>query len=150
MNKLRLFAMLVTLVGLVDSAYLSWNKLTHRQVFCGTSSQCETVNNSIYAEINGIPIAILGVGAYLVILALLYLEGRGGLWQEVAPLAVFGMSLVGTLYSAYLTYIESAVLHAVCPYCVVSAVCITLLLVLAIIRLVQNQPGPTPQKSRGG
>jgi uncharacterized membrane protein len=45
------------------------------------------------------------------------------------------MGLVGVLFSAYLTYIEAYVLHAYCPFCVVSAVLITLLFIIAIIRL---------------
>ena len=52
-------------------------------------------------------------------------------------LAVFGLALTGTLYSAYLTSLELAVIHAICPYCVISALLVTLLLVLALIRLRQ-------------
>ncbi len=48
---------------------------------------------------------------------------------------MFGMATAGTLYSAYLTYLEVAVLEAICPYCVLSAVVMTGLWILSIVRL---------------
>ena len=131
-------------VVLVDSIYLSYSKLTHQAVFCGTYGGCETVNSSPYSEIAGIPIAILGVGAYLVLLGLLFLERRGGYWRVNGPILVFGLSLAGVLYSAYLTWIEIAVIHAICPYCVVSAVAITFLFIFTSLRLFRGQEQTNP------
>lgn len=148
--KLRKLAFIVTGIGMLDSLYLSWVKIINSQVYCGTSGQCETVNSSSYSMLAGIPIAYLGFGAYLVILLLLFLEGRNLFWQENSPLLVFGISLVGVLFSAYLTYIEIAVLHAICPYCVVSAIAMTLLFVIGILRLAQLQAGTIPIRNRGG
>ena len=148
--KLRLAAAIVTGIGLLDSIYLSWVKITQSEVYCGTSGQCETVNNSSYSEIGGIPIAYLGLGAYLVIFGLLYLERRGKFWQENSPLFIFGISLVGVIYSAYLTYIEIWVLHAICPYCVVSALAMLALFVISLLRLTQAPAGTKPIPTRGG
>ncbi len=134
-HKLRLASIILAVVGLVDSAYLSYVKLVNSKVFCGGSNQCETVNNSQYSEIAGIPIAYIGLGAYLVIGLLLFLETRDEFWRQNVPLAIFGLSLTGVLYSIYLTYIEIVVLHAICPYCVVSAVVILLIFLISIIRL---------------
>jgi len=142
--KLRLGTIFFTIIGILDSTYLTWSKLAHQAVFCGGSGQCETVNSSIYSEIAGIPIAILGLGAYLVILALLYLEGKGGFWRGAGPLVVFGLSLAGVIYSIYLTYVEIAILKAICPYCVVSAVAITAIFILTLIRVVDVQAEPNP------
>jgi uncharacterized membrane protein len=147
LNKISL---IVAGIGFLDSLYLSWVKIAHSQVYCGTSGQCETVNNSPYSEIGGVPIAYLGLGAYLVIMVLLYIERRSTFWLENSPLIVFGMSLVGVIYSAYLTYIEIAVLRAICPYCVVSAIMMLLLFIIAIFRLVKVQTGLNPVRSRGG
>ncbi|MEW6716427.1 MAG: vitamin K epoxide reductase family protein [Chloroflexota bacterium] len=132
-NKLLYLAMGVAGVGLVDSLYLSWIKLAH--AVCAGIGDCDVVNTSAYSEIYGIPIALLGAGCYIAILLLLGLDLRGGRWQEVSPLAVFGFSLAGVLYSLYLTWIEVAVLKATCPYCVLSAVALVVLLILSIIRL---------------
>jgi uncharacterized membrane protein len=132
------------LIGLIDSVYLTWIKLSHREALCLPGiGDCETVNTSRYAEIVGIPIALLGAIAYLMILVLALLENRSvislPLRKEISVMAVFGISLVGVLYSGYLTYIEIAVLRAICPYCVISALAVLAVFVSSLARLVQNQ-----------
>ena len=138
---LRWASLALALLGAVDAGYLTWVKLVKtRLLFCSATGGCETVNTSIYSEINGIPIAILGLGAYLAIAALLALEDRAGVLETYGPLAVFGLALTGTLYSAYLTYVELFVLRAMCPYCVASAVLITAIFILAVIRFWRAPP----------
>ena len=75
-------------------------------------------------------------GGYIMIALLLVLEARGGIWREYGPYLELGITLAGSLYSIYLTYLEVAVIHAICPYCVVSAVVIILLFILSIARLI--------------
>jgi uncharacterized membrane protein len=125
----------LALIGLLDSLYLSWIKLTNNTTACAGIGDCEAVNNSRYAEVAGIPIALIGVAGYLVILAALAAERRWPAAAWTLRLGVFGVALAGALYSAYLTYIEVAVLHAVCPFCVVSAVCMVGILILSVLRL---------------
>jgi len=122
-------------IGLVDSLYLAWIKLTNNTAACAGIGDCDAVNNSRYAEVAGIPIALLGALGYMAILGALVAERR---WPQAAwtlRLGIFGMALAGALYSAYLTYIELAVLDAVCPFCVVSAVCMVGILILSVLRL---------------
>lgn len=135
---------IISSIGLVDSLYLTWVKLTNRVAFCGKYGGCETVGSSSYSTILGIPIALFGAGAYLVILILLFLENKGQFWRENSSILVFGVTLVGVLYSAYLTYLELAVIHAICPYCVVSAIAMLVLFLLAILRLVRGQVEANP------
>jgi uncharacterized membrane protein len=125
----------LAVIGLIDTIYLSYVKIAHAEVFCGGSRACDTVNTSPYSEIGGIPIAYLGLVANLIILGLLILESRGEFWRQYSPVIVFGMTLAGVIYSMYLTYIEIAVLRAICPYCVVNAVVMVLLFVVSLIRL---------------
>ena len=139
-GKFRLSSFILAGIGFVDSLYLTYVKLSNSYAICGPIGDCESVNTSKYAEIAGIPIALLGVGAYLIIILLLLMENRGDYWAEYGPIMVFGISLAGVLYSAYLTYVEIYVLRAICPYCVVSAVVLVLLLALATTRLVRD-PG---------
>jgi uncharacterized membrane protein len=141
--RLRIISVILAVIGLIDSIYLSWEKIFHVEVFCGGSGECQTVANSPYSEIAGIPIAFLGVGVYIVIIALLYLEGRGTFWQQNSPLIIFGLTLAGTIYSIYLTYLEIAVIYAICPYCVISAIVMTLLFIVAIIRLFRDSAETT-------
>ncbi len=139
-KKLRSSIVIISVIGLIDSLYLSWLKFTHREAFCGGSGDCQTVASSPYSEIAGIPIAVLGLGAYAVILGLIYIEQKSDFWREFSPLLVFGISLVGIIYSIYLTYIEIAVIYAICPYCVVSAIAMLLIFIVSIARLVINAP----------
>lgn len=139
-DKLQAASFILVGIGLVDSLYLTWAKLTHSEVVCGGIGECQTVNNSPYSEIGGVPIALLGMGAYFVLLTLLYLETLGGFWLEYSRMFIFGISLAGVLYSAYLTFIEISVLQAICLYCVVSAIVMLLLFFLSIMRLMQDQP----------
>ncbi len=132
---LWLTSLIAAIVGLVDSIYLAWIKLADKTAACSNIGDCEAVNNSQYSEIGGIPIALLGAGAFLLILILLVLEQR---WPEQTVnirLGIFGLSLTGTLYSGYLTYLEIAVLRAICPFCVVSAIAIFVILTAGLVRL---------------
>ncbi len=122
-------------VGLVDAIYLTWIKLANAAASCAGIGDCETVNNSRYAAVGGVPVALIGAVGYLLILFLLLLDRPGGNPKEAVRFALFGVTLAGTVYSAYLTYLEFFVLQAVCPFCVVSALVMVGLFVLSLIRL---------------
>lgn len=125
----------ISLIGLIDSIYLTWIKLADQTASCAGIGDCEAVNTSRYSEVMGIPIALLGAGGFLLILLLLWLDRPGSAGSETSRFALFGVTLAGTVYSAYLTYIEIAVIRAVCPFCVVSAVAMALLFALSLVRL---------------
>ena len=128
----------LTILGAADSIYLLIYKLTGNPYMCLGNGGCHNVNFSPYAEISGIPISVFGIFAYLVILGILVLEARVKIVKENGPLAIFGISLAGVAFSAYLTYLELYVIHAICPFCVASAVLISFIFILAIIRLVKQ------------
>jgi uncharacterized membrane protein len=135
---LRPTSLIFAVLGAADATYLTYIKLAHVEALCRGVGNCESVNSSVYSQVYGIPIAIFGLAAYLGLLALLALEPNLPLLRDYGPLAVFGLALTGTLYSAYLTYVELFVIHAVCPYCVASAVLITGIFVMAVIRLARG------------
>jgi uncharacterized membrane protein len=142
-HKLNLSMKIVAFIGLLDALYLTWVKLSHNESACLPGvGNCETVNTSRYATIYGIPIAVLGAGAFLTILLVLFLENRKGFWIENSGMIIFGLSLIGVLYSAYLTYLELAVIHAICPFCVLSAVAVLLIFAINLVRLTTNQADP--------
>jgi uncharacterized membrane protein len=143
-HTLRIIAIISTAVGLVDSLYLTFIKLTHTQALCLPGiGDCETVNTSRYSEVFGIPVAIFGALLYTVILVFLLLENRSimgiTVQRETSLLAIFGLSFFGLLFSAYLTYIEFVVLRAICPFCLTSAIAMLAIFICSIIRLVKNQ-----------
>jgi uncharacterized membrane protein len=117
-------ALLLVLVvaGLGISSYLTYTHWAHASVACGGIGSCNEVNSSRYAEVAGIPVAFLGALSYLALiasaLAWLWWRPSGPAWPVMS---FWGLSLVGSLYSAYLTYVEVFVLEAICIYCVASA-----------------------------
>jgi len=71
--------------------------------------------------------------AYVALFALTLLRTRiPDPWDDYVPLAIFGISLIGVLYSAYLTYLELFVIHAICRWCVSSAIIITAIFLLSL------------------
>ena len=124
---------LLALAGLGVSGYLTWTHLTNQAIACGGLQDCDIVQQSVYSTVLGIPVALLGVLAYATLLALLLLRGRlPEAWDAYIPLAIFGISLIGVLYSAYLTYLEIYVIYAICRWCATSAVIITAIFFLSL------------------
>ena len=139
MKKINLIALSAAIVGAINAIYLSWVKLSHNETLCAPGlGDCFTVNTSRYSEIYGIPIALFGLSAFLLIIALLIFENRNEFLQENGTMILFGVSLIGVLYSAYLTYLEAYVIHAWCPYCVLSAFMILIVFGVSIIRLKEE------------
>jgi uncharacterized membrane protein len=139
MNRLHKAAILVAGLGLIDALYLLVIKLSEDPAFCIQGiGDCWTVNTSIYSEILGVPISLFGAAAYLVILLILTLGNRYNILSKYGTILFFGITLSGTIYSVYLTYLEIWVLHAICPFCIVSALLMVLLLIFSIIQLKKD------------
>ena len=130
--------LILTVVGLLVSVYMTIYKLTDNNAMCLGSGDCSTVNASRYAEVNGIPVALIGVLGYAAILALLIFEGRPGFLQQNGSLLVFGLALTGFLFTAWLIYVEVALIKALCPFCITSQIAMTLIFILATIRLLRQ------------
>lgn len=137
---LRQISLLVVAFGIVVSGYLSYVKLTDVPMVCAENAgfSCETVQNSPFAEMAGIPIAWLGLATYLVIGALLLFEKRGELMQSYGMLALFGIVFFAFIYSMYLIYVQGVLLQAWCQWCLFHETIITILFVLTSIRFVRH------------
>ncbi len=125
-------------LGMLVSIYMTIYKLTENPNMCLGNGGCSTVNSSIYSEVSGIPVAVVGVGGYLAILALLLLENRISFLKTNGSMAGFALALIGFLFTIYLIYIEIALIHALCPFCITSQVAMTILFILSVIRLVRQ------------
>jgi len=119
-KRLKQITVALAVIGLLVSIYMTIYKMTSNEAMCIGSSGCSEVNASRYSEVNGIPVAVLGVGGYAAILALLFLEQKPGFFEENGTMIFFGISLVGFLFTLYLIYVEAALLHAYCPFCLTS------------------------------
>jgi uncharacterized membrane protein len=100
------------------------------------SGGCETVQSSSYAKLAGIPVPLLGLVGYALILASLFVPGDAG------RMATAGLAVVGFGFSLYLTYVELFKIEAICQWCVASAVLMTLLAILSVVRLLRAPPEP--------
>lgn len=130
------------LAGIGIAGYLTYVKLFGLEPYCAGVGDCEAVQTSRYAELFGIPLAVLGLGAYLALLALWWVKERD--WQGFGLLAAqvfFLGTLVGLLLSAYLTYLELFVILAICPWCVASAAVMTLLFLTSLAELLGGRFG---------
>ncbi len=133
MNVRRWGILVFILIGMTVSGYLTYTHLAHVDPTCYGIGSCAYVQASSYAKIFGIPIALLGLLAYMAMFA----TAVAAYWfldeerRYFAQQVLFGMAFAGTLYSAYLTYVEAFVLRAWCIYCVISAIAITVVCVLS-------------------
>ena len=127
---------LLALIGFFVSLYLWLYKIgVIGTLQCGAGG-CETVQTSRWAEVFGLPVAFYGVVGYAVlfVVGLAGLQPRFGSDRRVTwSLAV--LASVGFLFSVYLTYLELFVIHAICRWCVVSAVIMTAIWSVAVSSL---------------
>ncbi|MCS7251329.1 MAG: vitamin K epoxide reductase family protein [Anaerolineae bacterium] len=139
LNVLSLMQLGLALAGAGVAGYLAWNKVSGDRLICVGFQGCDIVNNSPYAELLGVPVAVWGLGAYLA-LAMLALP----FWGSYPPLQAwaiafsFAIALGGWIFSMYLTFIEAFILHAWCSWCVASAILITSLMAVSGIRFYQT------------
>jgi uncharacterized membrane protein len=123
---------LLSIIGLGASIYLTYVEFTHTRALCGPVGDCNAVQSSPYAKLFGVlPIGLVGTLGYIAILGAWLLQNfRMGAIAKTAGPIMFGMALFGTLFSIYLTYLEIFIIHAVCIWCLSSAVIITALMLL--------------------
>ncbi|HEX9268978.1 MAG TPA: vitamin K epoxide reductase family protein [Candidatus Limnocylindria bacterium] len=121
-------------LGVLVSAYLTWVHWSGELALCIGVGGCETVQTSRFAEVAGVPVALLGAIGFagLGALGLLRLRAEPAPWTLTA---LFGLAFGATLYAAYLTYLELAVIGAICPWCVSVATIVTAIFVLAVREL---------------
>jgi uncharacterized membrane protein len=128
----------LVIIGLLVSIYMTIYKITSNDAMCLGSGDCSTVNASQYAEVNGVPVAVVGVMGYAAILGLLYLERRGGYFKQNSTLLIFGLALTGFLFTVWLIYVEIALIRALCPFCITSQIAMTLIFIISILRLIRQ------------
>ena len=114
----------LAVIGLAISAYLTWVHYAGIEPVCTGISDCERVQSSDYAELIGIPVAVLGLAGYSTILA--------SLWTRVEVTAL--LAYLAVAFSAYLTWAEVFKIDAICQWCVASALITVAIAVLATLR----------------
>lgn len=138
------FLILLSVIGIADSGYLLWmhgrsalSTGRRESAFCPANA-CDTVNQGNYAEIGGVPIAAFGLGAYLTLLGLSVLAAA--LKGRHIVKAIGMLSGVGVSVSAYLIYVQGAVIRAICSWCIVSALTMLSIFVVSLVWLRAIRP----------
>jgi Predicted membrane protein len=137
-KRLSQLAIILTVIGLLVSIYMTIYKITSNDSMCIGSGDCKTVNASRYAEVYGIPVAVLGIVGYSAILAVLLLERNPGFFEQNGTLLFFGLSLTGFLFTLYLIFVETVLIKAYCPFCITSQTAMTIIFIISVIRLVRQ------------
>jgi uncharacterized membrane protein len=137
-RRLRAAIAAFALVGAAVAAYLTTVHYAHVSPVC-TTGGCEQVQRSSYAELRGVPVAVLGLVAYLVIAAT-------AAWRGLVPAAVGALlALVGVAFSGYLLWAQIARIHAICQWCVGNDAIALVLALLCLARVLLEPPATDRQ-----
>ena len=133
-RRLRTAGLVLAVLGIGVAGYLVYVHYADIDPVCNIAHGCHKVQTSKYAELAGVPVALLGLLGYVTILGALIVDGEPG--RVVAALT----ALVGFGFSAYLTYRELFTIDAICQWCVASAVLMTGLAVVCTWRVLIAEP----------
>ncbi len=124
----------LALAGLVIAGYLAVVRALGEAPVCSTGG-CEKVQSSEYAEVLGIPVAVLGLLAYGALLATALRAG------PAAAAVGAGIALAGVAFAGYLLVVQIAVIEALCVWCLASDAVMALVAPLAVWRLARESSG---------
>ena len=134
---------LLALIGVLIAAYMSAYKFGMLgSIVCGTGG-CETVQNSPWSVFMGIPVPVIGLGGYGLLLLTAILGLQPGFEDDRRVSVVLIMAAtIGLAFSVYLSWLEAAVIHAWCRWCIVSAILATLIFIFTLpeFRRIRSQP----------
>jgi uncharacterized membrane protein len=136
-RALRTAGLVLAVLGIGVAGYLVYVHYADIDPVCNIAHGCHKVQTSDYAELAGVPVALLGLIGYVVLLgALIAPQG------EVARMAAALTALVGFGFSMYLTYRELFTIDAICQWCVLSAILMTLLAIVCTWRVLRVETEP--------
>jgi len=144
----RMILAALALAGIFLALYLLFYKLGLLGSLTCNVGSCETVNTSKWATFLGLPVAGWGVAWYVTAFAV----ALAGTTERLADsrnvsLLLLGLTASGLIFSAYLTWLELFVIHAICQWCVVSAIIVLVMFVIAVLDFREtSSPSPDFQE----
>jgi uncharacterized membrane protein len=119
----------LSIVGLLDAAYLTYKHFSGEFVGCSMQSGCDEVLNGPFSTIGDIPLALIGVVYYAtVFLSCLALS------RFVTPARSLRLLTgIGFLASCSFLYLQLSVIKAICEYCMISFAASTLMFLIMMI-----------------
>ena len=148
--NLRNVSLVLVVIGLFITGYLSYTKLTSTSVACLENSafNCDAVTSSIYSKFpmgSRIDVAYWGFSLDVIALIILLLEPRVGFLRNYGVYILFGMSLWAFLFHDYLTFMSITRIQSLCIWCLSAHTVMTLLLIVSSIRLYRVLFPPAEQ-----
>ena len=132
-RRLRAAAIVLSLLGIGVAGYLTWVHYGDVEPVCvGGGGGCAKVQASDQSELAGVPVALLGLFAYVALLVTNVARG------EPARMAAALTALVGAGFSIYLTIESVTVIEATCQWCLASLALMILLAVVCSARLLRG------------
>ena len=132
----RMTAAVLSLIGFFISAYLYLYKIGRIGTLACGAAGCETVQQSPWSRFAGVEVSLIGLVGYAGLLAVSLAALQPSLaerWWPARLLAI--LAGLGLGFTAYLTYLELFVIHAICRWCVGSAVIIISIFMVALLEL---------------
>jgi uncharacterized membrane protein len=133
-RALRTTGLVLAVLGIGIAGYLVYIHYAGIEPVCNIAHGCHKVQTSEYADLAGVPVALLGLIGYVTLLGALLVPG------EPARMLAALVALVGFGFSAYLTYRELFTIDAICQWCVGSAILMTGLAIVCTWRLLAHPP----------
>jgi uncharacterized membrane protein len=133
------------LAGIFISSYLTLYKIgVIGELTCSIGS-CETVNISRWSVFLGLPVAAWGLFFYIDVFVIAVVGTTPRFENEqVISFVLAAQAAIGVLFSAWLTYLELAVIHAICIWCVTSAAIVTAIFLVSAGDLRELRRPATP------
>jgi uncharacterized membrane protein len=126
--RLRAAALAFVALGVAISGYLVWVRYAGTELICSTGG-CEAVQSSRYAEVLGVPVALLGLVGYVLVGAIALSADP----RALAAAAALALSAVA--FSAYLLVVQLAVIGQTCDWCLANDVVASLVASALLLRL---------------
>ena len=131
--RLRAAIAAVSLVGATIAGYLTYVHYAHVAPICSTGG-CEKVQTSKYAELAGVPVAVLGLVAWAALIVTAAVRGVAAAFAGVL------VALVSVMFAGYLLWAQLGPIGAICQWCVGNDVAVAVVAILCVARML-TEPG---------
>jgi uncharacterized membrane protein len=131
--RLRTATAAACLVGIGIAAYLTYVHYSHTAPVC-TTGGCEKVQKSKYAELAGVPVALLGLITYVFLLGAAFRRGLDAAFAGVV------VALIGVGFSGYLLWAQLGPIGAICQWCLGNDLTISVVAALYVVRMLTEKP----------
>lgn len=131
--RLRAAIAVACVIGAAIAAYLTYVHYAHVAPVC-TTGGCEKVQKSKYAELAGVPVALLGLGTYVVLFVLAFVRGVNAAFAGVV------VALIGVAFSGYLLWAQLGPIGAICQWCLGNDLTIAVVAILYVVRMLTEKP----------